>query len=43
MDDGSFDGKDKSGQRKWFNLNPKGADKKAWLRRCLGYWPRLVQ
>ena len=28
VDDGSFDGKDKSGQKKWFNLNPKGADKK---------------
>ncbi|KAM4082906.1 hypothetical protein ACB094_08G016200 [Castanea mollissima] len=28
VDDGSSDGKDKSGKKKWFNLNLKGADKK---------------
>ena len=28
VDDGSSDGRDKSGKKKWFNLNLKGADKK---------------
>lgn len=27
-EDGSSDGKDKSGKKKWFNLNLKGSDKK---------------
>ncbi|RXH79291.1 hypothetical protein DVH24_040438 [Malus domestica] len=28
MEDGGSDGKDKSGKKKWFNLNLKGSDKK---------------
>lgn len=28
LEDGNSDGKDKSGRKKWFNLNLKGSDKK---------------
>lgn len=30
VEDGSSDGKDKSGKKKWFNLNLKGSEKKTW-------------
>ena len=43
VDDGSSDGRDKSGKKKWFNLNLKGADKKlgwegVWVIFSLWYY-----